>query len=266
MRKNHNYPFIRVNFVLLLCLTVPFFCGDFLASAQDFPDWMEDVEFERSKHIEINAPQMPLDPETGKPASKSRSGRYRFRKPDLPDLSVIREKAVKAQMKKQRESADSLNEAFEFSVNNIEYLRSNRSRLLKTLDTFSNPADKEIIQGELDELDKTIKAAVELKKIFGLEPDGKSVAEMDPRTFQRAQNLAEVIFGSQTNNKDLQLKEPKPLFDNIDQHKLNYELDSSHEKFIIPKARPSIYKERQRELKEKREQEKRQEEIWQNMQ
>ncbi|PKL50979.1 MAG: hypothetical protein CVV42_01370 [Candidatus Riflebacteria bacterium HGW-Riflebacteria-2] len=179
------------------------------ASAQQkFPDWMDEVKFDSSSRQGLNEPDMPIDPATGK-AAEQRPTRKGFR-PELPDFSKMREKAIKMEMERKQKDANSLEESYSMSLKNLDQLKEGKSRLELLL--AANPGENERLQllEGLKDIEDKIKASEELQALIGnaSATPGQAIASLTADQFARAARLQKQIFSDK--NGAAGIKSPAP--------------------------------------------------------
>ena len=185
--------------------------------AQDFPTWMDEVEFKRgssnTESFQFNSPSGPVDPETGTNASlKSRSPGKLFQKPNLPDFSKLREKAIKAEASRKASDTLEFDNNINFARNNKEKLERTRADLLSLLKDVTDPIEKNKLNQEKETIDKKLNAIEKLFEIVGTGNGNiaKSLTQLTNREYQQAMQLQKLIFGRPSETKNI--KPPEPLF------------------------------------------------------
>ncbi len=176
--------------IQLLCLAT----GSQTAAQQKFPDWMDEVKFDANARQGINEPLMPIDPATGK-AAEARPPRAGF-KPELPDFSKMREKAMKMEMERKQKDAGSLEESYSLSLKNLDQLKAGKSRLELLL--AANPGENERLQllNGLKDIEDKIRASEELLQLIGnaSATPGQAIASLTADQFERAVKLQRQLF------------------------------------------------------------------------
>ena len=190
----HPYRRIFTLAFVLLC-----FAADSPAPAQQkFPDWMDEVETRPANKQTFNEPDLPIDPATGQPAAE-RARRKGF-KPELPDFKKMREKAIKAEMEKKSNDANSLEKSYSMSVNNLEQLNKNKTELEQLL--AANPGDNARLQllDGLKDIENKIKLSLELLALIdGNNASGspkQTIASLTANQFDRALALQKQLFSN----------------------------------------------------------------------
>lgn len=189
-----------------LTLASLFFVAGNMVVAEDFPAWMDEVEFKSSSssQFQLNDPVAPVDPETGAAAPlESSKTSQRFKKPKLPDFSKLREKAIKSTTEKKASDTLSLQHTIEFSEKNRDRLVKNRDDLQSLLKTITDPVEKERLSEEKALLDKKINAAAQLLQLIN---SGKGslagqLSQLSESDFNQAMQLQQLIFGRPSQQK-----------------------------------------------------------------
>ncbi len=190
----------------ILTLAGLFFVAGNMVAAEDFPAWMDEVEFKSSSssQFQLNDPMAPVDPETGAAAPlESSKTSQRFKKPKLPDFSKLREKAIKSTTEKKASDTLSLQHTIEFSEKNRDRLVKNRDDLQSLLKTITDPVEKESLSEEKELLDKKINAAAQLLELIN---SGKGnlagqLSQLSESDFNQAMQLQQMIFGRPSQQK-----------------------------------------------------------------
>jgi uncharacterized phage infection (PIP) family protein YhgE len=177
-----------------------------MAYAEDFPAWMDEVEFKSSSSSEfqLNGPMAPIDPETGSAATiESSKTSQKFNKPKLPDFSKLREKAIKSTTEKRASDTLSLQHSIEFSAKNRDRLVKNRDDLQNLLKTITDPVEKERLSEEKELLDKKINAAAQLLQLINSEKGNLAgqLSQLSESDFNQAMQLQQLIFGRPSQQK-----------------------------------------------------------------
>lgn len=185
------------------------FSYNLVSAQQKFPAWMDEVEFSSPSRQGFSEPAMPIDPSTGQPATANPQKRG-FR-PELPDFSKMREKAMKIEMEKKQKAIDNLEQSHSMSVRNLEQLRRNKADLERLL--AANPGDGErmhLLQG-LKDIDERIKISEELLSLIGAENNAtkpaQTIASLTADQFKRALQLQKQLFPPE-NDKEIRRPDP----------------------------------------------------------
>jgi len=200
-----------LNVSIVLMLIFQLFCQaayNPVAAQQKFPDWMDEVKFDSNARQGINEPVMPIDPATGQ-AAEQRPPRKGF-KPELPDFSKMREKAIKMEIERKQKDAGSLEESYSLSLKNLDQLKAGKSRLELLL--AANPGENErlqILEG-LKDIDDKIKASEELLMLIGnaSATPAQAIASLTADQFKRAVKLQQQLFSNKAGAKNI--KTPSP--------------------------------------------------------
>jgi hypothetical protein len=195
-------------FLLLLALPIE-------VISQDFPDWMDEVEFKRpatDKAFEFSGPSAPLDPETGQSSGFSSTNKTGlFKKPKLPDFTELRKKAIKATL--ERKASDSLmfEDSIDFTAENRQKLQNSSQDLHALLKTITDPLEKKKLSEEKAAIDQKLSAMEQLLNIIG--PGKASLSDnlsrLSEADYRKALELQRMIFGRPADVK--QLTPPEPL-------------------------------------------------------
>jgi len=168
---------------------------------QKFPDWMDEVKFDSNSRQGINEPVMPIDPATGK-AAENRPQRAGF-KPELPDFSKMREKAIKMEIERKQKDAGSLEESYSLSLKNLDQLKAGKDRLELLLE--AKPGDNERLQllSGLKDIEDKIRASEELLSLIGnaSATPGQAIASLTADQFDRAVKLQRQLFPDKSDIK-----------------------------------------------------------------
>jgi hypothetical protein len=195
-------------FLLLLALPIE-------VISQDFPDWMDEVEFKRpatDRAFEFSGPSAPLDPETGQSSGFSSTNKTGlFKKPKLPDFTELRKKAIKATL--ERKASDSLmfEDSIDFTAENRQKLQNSSQDLHALLKTITDPLEKKKLSEEKAAIDQKLSAMEQLLNIIG--PGKASLSDnlsrLSEADYRKALELQRMIFGRPADVK--QLTPPEPL-------------------------------------------------------
>ncbi len=196
---------------MALMLIIPLFClmaDSQILAQQKFPDWMDEVKFDSTSRQGFNEPTMPIDPSTGKAAEQS-AARKGIR-PELPDFSKMREKAIKMEMERKKKDADSLEESYSLSLQNLDQLKAGKGRLESLL--AANPGENERLQllEGLKDIEDKIRASEELLSLIGnaSATPGQAIASLTADQFARAVKLQKQLFSEKSPKSDS--KPPQP--------------------------------------------------------
>lgn len=194
-----NSPLLpdSLSFALLFAM---FFCAgsNVILAQQKFPAWMDEVDTKPANIQGFNEPSSPIDPTTGQPAEE-RVRRKGF-KPDLPDFKKMREKAIKAEMEKKNNDANSLEKSYSISVQNLEQLNSSKARLEQLL--AANPGSNERLQllDGLKDIENKIKLSEELLALINCDNASgtpkQAIASLTANQFDRAMALQKQLFSN----------------------------------------------------------------------
>lgn len=235
-----------MNYIRLFLLLL--FCADISSSIlyatgmTNFPAWMEDVSFEQTSQSALQQPLEPIDPETDLPTKTSSKSKQNWRK-NLPNMGKMREKAAKSELEKTRKEENSLVEAFNFSLQNLDVLKNSYSELLSFYNSLPESEEAEEIQQELNTLQTRINACDELQSIFATNPQ-TPVASLTPSELTRARWLRDTIF------KTKELKKPNFKRPNFLIEDSQPNANNNKSNFYKPSIRPSIYLESQQQKDE----------------
>ncbi len=239
---------------MALMLIIPLFSlaiESQVIAQQKFPEWMDEVKFDSSTRQGFNEPAMPIDPATGKAAEQSAA--RKGMRPELPDFSKMREKAIKMEMERKKKDADSLEESYSLSLKNLDQLKAGKGRLELLL--AANPGDKErlqLLEGLKDFEDK-IKASEELLRLIGTASatPGQAIASLTADQFARAVKLQKQLFSDKSQGTGLKSPAaPSQAAALTKQEETDEEIESRAAKLRHQPYRPGRIKSFYRESKE----------------
>jgi hypothetical protein len=222
--------------------------------AGDFPAWMDEVEFKRSpssetKDFQFNTPSGPIDPETGANSQlRGKSPGKIFKRPELPDFSKLREKAIKAETARKASDTLEFNNSINFARNNKEKLEKTRTDLLSLLKQVTDPIKKEKLTHEKKAIDNKLDAIGKLIDLVGSGQGSmaKSLSQLTDQEYRQALQLQKLIFGKPSETKDI--VPPKPLFKT--DNKPSIKNKSSSQNFYRPGRFESFYLEKRNKEKD----------------
>ncbi len=184
-------------------LLMTFLCSVFTTccfSEQKFPAWMDEAGANSQKNTSqgFNEPSAPIDPATGQPSSTSRPPGSVFGKPNLPDFSKMREKAIKAELEKRAASEGEIENSYSASVNNLDQLKESKSKLEALLAANPGENERQQLLSGLSELTKKLALSEEFLKLLGQSSDKSSeripVASLTSAQFNRAIEIQQLLF------------------------------------------------------------------------
>ncbi|MGM0600380.1 MAG: hypothetical protein ACQETH_11275 [Candidatus Rifleibacteriota bacterium] len=180
---------------------------------------MDDVEFKRGSsntdNFQFSTPSGPIDPETGANSPlKSKSPGKMFKKPELPDFSKLREKAIKAEAERKASDTLEFDNSINFARENKDKLEKTRNDLMSLLKNVTDPTEKNKLNQEKEAIDKKLDAIGKLFNIVGSSKGNmvKNLSQLTDREYKQALQLQKLIFGRPSETKDIE--PPKPLLQN----------------------------------------------------
>lgn len=173
-------------------------------SQQQFPTWMNEVQFERkNSNMSFSEPTAPVDPATGQSANNTSKVGRGF-KPKLPDFSKMREKAIKAEFEKRAAAEGELENSYSASIKNLGALKQDKSRLETLLAANPGENERHQLQAAIGELTRKLALSEEFIELLNKkEPGttGSQTASLTPAQFGRAIELQQLLFpGSRKKN------------------------------------------------------------------
>ncbi len=176
---------------------------------------MDKVEFSEnnSNRQGFNEPQIPVDPATGQPAQSQSETKKAFGRPNLPDFTRLREKAIKAEFVRKANEEKSIESCYTASLSNIRQLEENRNRLSALLAASPGEEERHQLLHAIGELDRKILLTNELHSILqpGTTSATSAVASLTQQQYQRAIQIKDLLF-PQTPGKNGAIGEPDSLF------------------------------------------------------
>ena len=173
---------------------------------QKFPAWMDEVGTSDNKATTqgFNEPAAPIDPSTGQPSGIGRPPGSVMGKPDLPDFSKMREKAIKAELERRVASEGELESSYSASISNLDQLKSDKSKLESLLAAGPGANERQQLLAGLGELSKKLALSEEFVRLLGQNGQAgtstQPVASMSAAQFNRAIELQRLLFpGSRAN-------------------------------------------------------------------
>ena len=211
-----------------------------------FPEWMENVGFKReTKHIsfeEANGPKAPIDPETGRPSTITKTSSNFFRKPKLPDFTEMRKKAMKASIETNASSTNSLDEKINISVVNLERYKRSAAKFKKQLETAIDPRFIKRLESELERSERKIAIIEELQKLISSNTSSGTIelSKLSPQDQRKAKILQSQLISLNSPKLQPGKFDSKPTTENKKVKKKKVKIPS---RFYRPGGYKSFYKE-----------------------
>lgn len=176
---------------------------------QKFPAWMDEVSPDNKASVKVgfNEPAAPIDPSTGQPSATPRPPGSAFHKPNLPDFSKMREKAIKAELEKRLAADGELENSYSASISNLDQLKEKKTNLETLLG--ANPSDNErnLLLSGLGELSKKLALSEEFIKLLGQDTGQAGqrtpVASLSSTQFNRAIEIQKLLFPGSSKKRAL---------------------------------------------------------------